>query len=475
MRTDAPRNGVPVTTPPVAVAGEEHALLLVDDDKVFLEYLARLLKPRGFRVLATSDPRDAVSLYEEHRPEVVLIDYRMPRTDGLKVLAALRAADPEAVVILLSGAVDVATTVRAMRAGAEDVLTKTVEVDHLVVTLERGIAKASLARRHRMVIAKSSSMMGLLDDSPAMMRAFRLIEVTARSNSPVLITGETGAGKGLAASVLHQLSARAAGPFVRVNCASLSATFLESELFGHERGAFTDAKQEKRGLFEVATGGTIFLDEIGELAMDLQAKLLTVLDEGRFRRLGGTREIAADVRVVSATNRDLAQLVAAKRFRSDLYYRLAVLPINIPPLRARGRDAIISLAAKLLREHQSEVGRGPTRFSPEALEVLAGFSWPGNVRQLRNVIEQAFPFAIDSGVVDLGHLPPLAADKRGIAESDTGPSGRSLRDVERRHIARVLSGSGGNRSQAARILGVTRTTLYNKMREYGLEDIGFDE
>lgn len=447
-------------------------VLIVDDNTTWVDTVALALQTQGFRVTKTTNPRAAVALYTASRPDVVLLDYQMPGLDGLSLLAELRVVDPSAVAVLLSGHLDVATTVRAMRAGADDVLIKTVPFDQLVVTLEGAAAEARLARRHRSAISTSPSLIGLLDDSPVMRRTFRKLEIVAQTESPVLITGETGAGKGLAATLVHQMSPRSDGPFVRINCASLSANFLENELFGHERGAFTDAKTRKRGLFEMADGGTLFLDELGELAMELQAKLLTVLDEGRFRRLGGTHEIEVNVRIICASNRDIEQEVRAGRFRSDLFYRLAVLPVHIAALRERGPDEVGALLKRLLHAHQSRVGRGPTRFSAAALARLTAYAWPGNVREMRNVIEQAFPYALEADQIDLEQLPPLGGTTQPPAQAPDEEAGQSLRDIERSHIRHVLSQSGGNRAQAARVLGITRATLYAKMRAFALADIG---
>jgi DNA-binding NtrC family response regulator len=449
-------------------------VLIVDDNAIWVDTVTLALQTNGFRVTKTTNPRSAIALYTKSRPDVVLLDYQMPGLDGLAVLAELRVVDPTAAAVLLSGHLDVATTVRAMRAGADDVLIKTVPFDQLLVTLERAATSARLARRHRSAVATSPTLLGLLDDSPVMSRTFRKLEIVAQTDSPVLITGETGAGKGLAATLVHQMSPRADGPFIRINCASLSANFLEDELFGHERGAFTDAKTQKRGLFEMADGGTLFLDELGELAVELQAKLLTVLDEGRFRRLGGTHEIEVNVRIICATNRDIEQEVRAGRFRTDLFYRLAVLPVHIPALRERGPEEIGVLLKRLLSAHQSRIGRGPTRFSAEALGKLSTHTWPGNVREMRNVIEQAFPYALEAEQIEVEHLPALGSATQPSQAPPDAEAGESLRDMERSHIRRVLSRTGGNRAQSARILGITRATLYSKMRTFALTDIGLE-
>jgi transcriptional regulator with PAS, ATPase and Fis domain len=295
----------------------------------------------------------------------------------------------------------------------------------------------------------------------------RQIEVLAEGSAPILLSGETGSGKGWAARLIHSSSPRRAAPFVEVNCAGLSATFLDSELFGHEKGAYTGARAQKLGLFEIANGGTLFLDEVGDLAPELQPKLLKVLESQRFRRLGGTREIEVDVRLVAATHHDLPQAVKTGRFRQDLFYRLAVLPLHLPALRERGREDIMQLASRILAELRAKTGRGPSRFAPDTLELLARHSWPGNIRELRNVLERVMLLAGNAEELRPEHLP-LELRGSGECEPEVGDDDLSLQAVERRHIARVLLHSGGNRAAAARVLGVTRATLYKKLKQYDL-------
>jgi transcriptional regulator with PAS, ATPase and Fis domain len=298
----------------------------------------------------------------------------------------------------------------------------------------------------------------------------RHVEALAGTEGTVLLTGETGTGKGWVAQMLHSLSARAAAPFIEINCAGLSATFLESELFGHERGAFTDAKARKPGLLEVAQPGTVFLDEVGDLSPALQPKLLKVLETKRFRRLGGTREIAADVRIITATNRDLEGAVRAGTFREDLYYRLAVLPLRLPPLRERAREDLAELALGILSELRRQTGRGPSRLSPAALSRMEAYRWPGNIRELRNVLERVVLRAGQAEEVLVGHLPREIAPSARVS---SGPAAdHTLADVERAHIERILAHHNGNRSRTAKALGISRATLYEKMARYGLEHAG---
>ncbi len=395
----------------------------------------------------------------------------MPGLSGLQVLQILRARDPDATVLILTGNGDVAAAVEAMQSGAENFLTKPIDLSLLKAATDRAAEKADLKRRARFFAEQQRGNAGDLDSvgqSPRMQDLRREIELLAPGDAPILLTGETGSGKGWAAKLIHGASARRAAPFVEVNCAGLSATFLDSELFGHEKGAYTDAKQQKLGLFEIADGGTLFLDEIGDLAPELQPKLLKVLESQRFRRLGGTREIEVNVRLVAATHHDLEEAVKGGRFRQDLFYRLAVLPVHLPPLRERGREEIIALAMRLLSDLRAKVGRGPTRFAPETLALLVQYPWPGNIRELRNMLERVLLLAAHAEELRPEHLP--AELRAGCTVGDDARAeDLSLEAMEKQHIARVLLLSDGNRAAAARALGVTRATLYKRLRTYGLE------
>jgi DNA-binding NtrC family response regulator len=325
-----------------------------------------------------------------------------------------------------------------MRLGAENFLTKPVELAHLEAATDRAFEKAELRRRNRFFAERQADGSGLptLGRSPAMREIARQIELLTESDTTVLLLGETGTGKGWVAHLLHSSSRRAAAPFVEINCAGLSATFVASEMFGHEKGAFTDAKEMRRGLFEIADTGTFFLDEVGDLAAELQPKLLKVLETRKFRRLGGTREIEADVRLIAATNRDLEAAVRAgtAEFRRDL-------------------------------------GRGPTRISAEALNLMTQYSWPGNIRELRNVLERILLFAGSAEEVQVGHLPADLV-KATVPAATSDDADLSLEEIERRHIARVLERHAGNRARTARTLGISRATLYEKLSRYGLDHVG---
>ncbi|MBI4543797.1 MAG: sigma-54-dependent Fis family transcriptional regulator [Gemmatimonadetes bacterium] len=448
------------------------SILLIEDDADVRATLARFFERRGWLVSGAEGGRPGLEVYDRERPDLVLLDLELPDLPGLDVLRVLRERDSAAAVIMLTGYGDIATAVAAMRLGAENFLTKPVELPHLEAAAERALEKVELRRLSRFLAEREGDAPGLgsLGRSPVMREIVRQIELLAASDTTVLLLGETGTGKGWVAKLLHALSPRAGAPLIEVNCGGLTATFLDSELFGHERGAFTDAKAQKRGLFEIAHTGTLLLDEIGDLAPELQPKLLNVLESRTFRRLGGTREIEVDVRLIAATHHPLEDAVRAGRFREDLYYRLAVLPLRLPPLRERGPQDIAELARRLLLDLRRRLGRGPGRFSAEALDLLTRYSWPGNIRELRNVLERVLLLGAGAEEVLPAHLPTELTSVAGPPGPDSDP-GLSLDELERRHIARVLAHHAGNRSRAARTLGISRAALYQKLRRYGLEHV----
>lgn len=444
-------------------------ILLVDDEPEVLGVLGRFFERRGWQVQHAGDAAGAMSEYERDRPDLVLLDIGLPGLSGMRLLEVLRSRDADATVIMLTGQSDVATAVEAMRLGAENFLTKPVELAHVEAAAERAWEKAELRRRNRFLAERNADVTGsaALGRSPLMRDIARQVELLASTGTTVLLTGETGTGKGYVAQLLHSMSPRTGNPFVEINCAGLSATFLDSEIFGHEKGAFTDAREQKRGLFEVAHTGTFFLDEIGDLSAELQPKLLKLLESRRFRRLGGTREIEVDVRLIAATNHDLQRSVREGRFREDLFYRLNVLPLRLPPLRERGREEIADMAVRVLLDLRRRIGRGPSRISPDALHVLTQYAWPGNIRELRNVIERILLLAAAADEVLPAHLPPEISGGNG-AVTGGAEAELTLQEIERRHIARVLAHHDGNRSRAARSLGISRATLYEKIARYGL-------
>ncbi len=446
-------------------------VLVVDDEEIVRESLGGWLEKDGYLVASASDGRSAVERMKGESWSVVLVDLKMPGMDGLQVLEEARKLQPGAAVIMMTAYATVDTAVAAMKLGAFDYLIKPFDPEELTLLMKKVVAQQSLIRENaalRRALRKENRFQDLVSKSPAMQRVFELALVAARSNSTILILGESGTGKEVVARAIHAESQRPDGPFVAVSCAALTETLLESELFGHEKGAFTGAVARRKGKLESADGGTLFLDEVGDVSPKLQLDLLRVLEERRFHRVGGNELIEVDVRVIAATNRDLEKAVASGSFREDLYYRLNVIRVALPPLRERKED-IPLLVEHFLERLEAELKR-QIRISPEAMAVLLAHSWPGNVRELRNVLERGAVVA-QGGVVrpaDLG-LEPEPARERGSAASPL-----TLEEVERRHIAEVLGHASGNVSQAARLLGIDRVTLYNKMRKYRLTREGED-
>jgi len=441
-------------------------LLLVDDDAAVLRAIGEYFERTGYEVWREATGEQGLETFRRVRPDVVLLDLHLPDANGLVVLERLRSDN--ASVILLTGQGDIETAVRAMQLGAENFLTKPVDMTLLAAAMARVVDKVRLSRQNALLRARDHETEGLgsLGVSPAMRELAGQVELLAASErSTVLLQGESGTGKGWVARVLHNLSPRAQGPFIEVNCAGLSATFLDSELFGHEKGAYTDAKERKLGLFELADRGTIFLDEIGELAPELQPKLLKVLESKTFRRLGGTRELTVDVRLVAATNRDLVAEVEGGRFREDLYYRLNVMPMTMPPVRERSRDDRLALFTRLLSDLKPQLPGCPAECSAEALDRLLSAPWPGNVREMRNVLERAMIVSRGRPAIGVEHLP---ADLRQRSAAERRHQPQSLDEVERLHIERTLRQHGGNRTRAALELGISRATLINKIKTYSL-------
>jgi DNA-binding NtrC family response regulator len=451
-------------------------LLVIDDDRSIRQAMVQFGQRRGFMVTEAGDGRVGVECYERERPDLVVLDLELPGLSGLQVLEILRQRDPEATVLILTGFGDVPTAVQAMQLGAEHFLMKPVEFELLDAAVSRAMERTQLRRRARFFAERDGMAPTGLEDlrrHAATAPLAEQLELLAAGSAPVLLLGETGTGKGWAARLLHSLSPRAAAPCVEVNCAGLTPSFLDSELFGHEKGAFTDAKNMKRGLFEIADGGTLFLDEIGDLAPELQPKLLKVLETMTFRRLGGTREIRVDVRLIAATNKELAAEVQTGKFREDLYYRLAVLPLRMPSLRERDQDAIVTLAGRFLAELSPARPGHPIHLTPSALAALVRHHWPGNIRELRNVLERAVLLAGAAGEIRPEHLP-LELRPISFPVAATCQTPLSLKEAERSHVERVLRLHNHNRARTARALGITRVTLYKKLRAYGLAG-GADE
>ena len=442
-------------------------LLLVDDDASVLRAIGDYFERVGYEVWRDGTGEQAIDTFHRVRPDVVLLDLYLPDSSGLAVLERLRREG--AAVILLTGQGDIETAVKAMQLGAENFLTKPVDMTHLAAAIARVAEKVRLSRQNARLRALDHEAEGIgsLGVSRAMQDLARQIELLAASErSTVLLSGESGTGKGWVARVIHNLSPRSGGPFVEVNCAGLSATFLDSELFGHEKGAYTDAKERKVGLFELADHGTIFLDEIGELTPELQPKLLKVLETKKFRRLGGTRELSVDVRLIAATNRDLVREVEAGRFREDLYYRLNVMPVVLPPVRDRSREDRLELITRILTDLKTQLPGCPSDCTTDVLDRLLSAPWPGNVREMRNVVERSMILARGQATIGFEQLP---TELRQRSTTDRRYTAQSLSEVERQHIERTLRHHSGNRTRAAMELGISRATLINKIKAYSLK------
>jgi two-component system response regulator HydG len=444
-------------------------VLVVDDDEGARSALRQLLTSENYTVDTAADGAEALERVAEHPPDVVVTDLDMPRMNGMQLLAELHERNRDLPVIVVTSAVELRSAVSAMRAGAVDYIAKPVEFDELLLALERAI------EQHRIVVENENlrrqlreqqgeGIAGLLGTSPVMQALYRVAKQVAPSRATVLITGESGTGKGELARAIHALSPRAGKPFVAVHCAALAETLLESELFGHEKGAFTGADRRRAGRFEQANEGTIFLDEVGEIPAATQIKLLTVLQERRFERVGGNESVKVDVRIVAATNRDLAADVAAGRFREDLYYRLNVVGIEMPPLRFRGGD-VLALAEHFLQRFALENHKPISGFSDRAKTKLRSYRWPGNVRELENAIERAVVLC-EGDVLEDAHLPQGTAGA-SLLEGIQVP-GATMAELERYAIMKTLEATDGSTQRAAEVLDVSVRTIQYRLHEYGV-------
>lgn len=444
-------------------------VLVVDDEPSMRDALTRLLQKWGYEVRVASSAEDALAIADVDRPFLVLSDLVLPKMDGIGLLQALQDTNPRPAVLILTGHATVTTAVEAMRQGAFYYLTKPVDPVQLQVLLEKSLAQASLARevdvlRHE--LRRKGAFGKLIGPSNEMQKAYGWIDVAANSKAPVFIYGESGTGKELVARTIHESSARRDYPFIAINCAAIPATLIESEIFGHERGAFTGALDRRSGCFELADGGTLLLDEIAEMNIAVQAKLLRILQDGRFRRVGGSKEIRVDVRVIAATNRSPAAALAAGKLREDLFYRLGVFVISLPPLRDR-RDDVVPLASRFIEEFNVEYDRQVVGLSADAEEALLRHSWPGNVRELRNVVQRAVVLT-PGPVLTAEHLTPTlpVESSSQAATGRTTPEPTSIRDMERRLIIEALKRTGNDKTRAAVELGISPKTLYNKLAKY---------
>ena len=452
-----------------------HSILIVDDEALTLRTISRALREESFEVQAATRVDQALEMVTQAHPAIVLLDVVLPGIDGVEVLRQIKQQSPQTIAIMMSAYHQVDRAVEAMKLGAYDFLVKPFHLADMVNTVRRATEMLALRVRVSETVqtAKGRYDFGrVVTQNPAVREMLEVCRKAAESDrTTILIQGESGTGKEVLAKAIHYHSPRAQAPLIELNCAALPDTLLESELFGYEQGAFTDARRRKEGLIEKANHGTLFLDEIGDMSVNVQAKLLRVLEDGTFMRLGGTRPITVDVRIIAATNKDLKQLIAAEKFREDLYYRLAVVPLYIHALRERKED-IVPLALELIQRYHRDLKKNFTGVTPAAAEVLTRYPWPGNIRELRNVIERTMILSPE-GDIDVGYLPEEIRDYEipkpvePMSSMDVSPTGHqfiSLDELEDRYIQEVLSANGNNKTQAARILGIHPTSLLRRLK-----------
>ncbi|MGD8386415.1 MAG: sigma-54 dependent transcriptional regulator [Desulfobacteraceae bacterium] len=441
-------------------------ILIVDDEEAMRESLAAWLIKSDYSVEMASGGEKALEALAVRPCDLALVDIKMPGMDGHELLRRIREAYPATMVVMITAYGSIESAVTAMKEGASDYLLKPFDPEHLIFLVEKLAAQKELMDGYQVMQARlaewdTGGFEDLIGRSEPMRKVFAQIEEVAQTDTPVLIRGETGTGKELVARAIHVRSLRNHGPFIAVNCGAVPESLLESELFGHERGAFTGAVKTRLGRLEMANQGTLFLDEVGEIAPQMQVNLLRALEEKQFMRLGGQREVSTDFRLLCATHRDLSELVDQERIRSDFYYRIDVISIRVPPLRERSEDVPL-LAQHFMERFSHEMNRPVEGITPAAIRVLQGYSWPGNVRELRNMIERAV-VVNRSGTIEERDLSFLRHEEAASTEGGT------LEEVEARHIERTLEGCGGNISQAARILGIHRGTLARRMKKFGLD------
>ncbi len=449
-------------------------LLIVDDDENLAQTLGGRFERQGMKVSLARNGEEALTAVEQSRLDVVLLDLNLPDCNGIDLLPRFKEKQPDLEILLLTAHGSIQTAIEAMKRGAYDYLSKPFPLSELEIHIQKAYEKVRLARRERQWVDQlhyESPRYSLIGSSDALQKVIRMIEKVAPTEATVLIRGASGTGKELVARALHNNSGRRDRPLVTINCATFQETLLESELFGHEKGAFTGATHKKSGLIEVAEGGTLFIDEVAEMAPSLQAKLLRVLEDASYRRVGGTQELHADVRIVAATNKDLLAEQKTGKFREDLYYRLNVVTINLPTLKQRPED-IPELIDHFLKTRR--IGIQPFAIEPTAVAALRAYDWPGNVRELANVLERAQIVAEDNRIT-LDDLPENIYERNTCAscgdfQQDHSPNSQELREVERRHVEAVLRQEKGNKLRAAKVLGVSRRALYRLIEKHGLGD-----
>lgn len=447
-------------------------ILIIDDEVQIRTLLTRMMELEGYDVCQAGDCRAALKQLELQNPDVVLCDVFLPDGNGVDLVLAIKKAAPNVEVILLTAHGNIPDGVQAIKNGAFDYITKGDDNNKIIPLISRAVEKARMNVRLEKLekkVGQTYSFDSILGESKVLKDAVSLAQKVSGTDVPVLLTGETGTGKEVFAQAIHYSSKRARQNFVAVNCSSFSKELLESEMFGHKAGSFTGALKDKKGLFEEANNGTIFLDEIGEMAFELQAKLLRILETGEYIKIGDTKPTRVNVRIIAATNRNLSQEIVAGRFREDLFYRLSVFQIHLPPLRERAGD-IRLLAKAFIKSFAEQLARPVVEIAPAFLEALDSQPWKGNIRELRNVIERSM-IVCESGYMDIADLPFDIQNAHYEHSNDSSPGSFELSAMERRHIARVLEYTKGNKTEAARLLKIGLTTLYRKIEEYKISDL----
>jgi two-component system response regulator AtoC len=451
---------------------DDASILVVDDEEAIRLSLGEALREEGYTIIEAASGEEAIALVRRERPDLMLLDMKLPKASGIDVLRQARKIQDDIVAIIMTAFADVATAVKCMRYGAYDYVNKPFSVDALKVVVRNALETLSLKKELSIVREREQQEFEadfIVGENPRMRKVCEYVKRVARSNSStVLVQGESGTGKELIARAIHYWSFRRDKMFVDFNCTAVPEALVESELFGFEKGAFTDAKQQKKGLFELADKGTLFLDEIGDMSYKLQAKLLRALQERSFTRVGGVSKVNVDIRIIASTNRDLQAAMAAGKFREDLYYRLHVVPITLPPLRERGSD-ILLLAKHFIDRFNREFKKNVYKIAPETQKLMLEYHWPGNVRELKNTIERSILLECEDELLP-EHLLFAEAETRPKPESEAAAAGTemTLEEVERDYIRRVVEAVGWNKNRAAKTLGIDRTTLYTKIKKYGL-------
>ena len=458
------------------VSDMPYSALIIDDEELTLHTISRSLRQDGLEVFTALSGEDGLKLFHDEEPDIVLLDIVLPGFDGVEVLRQIKQGNPNAIVIMMSAYHLVERAVEAMKLGAFDYLVKPFPLDNLMATLHRATEVLTLRVRVRDSVESEKGRYNfgrVITHNPATIKMLEVARKAAETDhTTILIQGESGTGKGVLARAIHYASPRTSMPLLEINCAALPDALLESELFGYEPGAFTDARRRKEGLLERASGGTVFLDEIANMSASVQAKMLRVLEEGTFMRLGGTSTIKVNIRLIAATNENLKNAISQARFREDLYYRMNVVQLYIPPLRERKED-IVPLALEILQQLNRELKKNFTGFTPAAADLLEQYPWPGNIRELRNVTERTMILTAE-GEIDVRHLPEEIRDRhlekkngQPLSEADISPTGDqflSLRELEDNYIEQVLAATGNNKTQAARILGIHPTSLLRRLK-----------